>query len=117
MLKTLERFWSDEDAFIVSSELVIVSVMLVIGLLVGMVSLRDQVVQELADTGGVMAKWTQSFSMAGVTGHAASTGGSAFNDTTDYCDYSLTIACDVDPVGFPAAGVDISVSSTSEASS
>lgn len=113
-MKTLRRLWSDEDAFVVSSELVIVGVMLVIGLLVGMVSIRDQTVQELADTGGAIAKWTQSFSMAGVTGHAASTGGSAFNDTTDYCDYGELIACDVDPAGEPAACVSLSVSATSE---
>ncbi len=111
---TLRQFWSDEDAFIVSSELVIVGVMLVIGLMVGMVSVRDQTVQELADTGGAIAKWTQSFSMAGVTGHAASTGGSAFSDTTDYCDYGIPVACDVDPAGEPAACVNLSITATSE---
>jgi len=110
----LTRLWTDEDAFIVSSELVIVSVMIVIGMMVGMVSLRDQTVQELADTGASVAKWTQSFSMAGVTGHAASTGGSFFADRTDFCDYGFPVYCDNDVSGEPALGVSLSESATSE---
>jgi hypothetical protein len=89
---------------------------LVIGLLVGLVSLRDQVIQELADTSGAVAKWTQSFSMAGVTGHSASTGGSAFNDTTDYCDYGDPIACDVDPAGQAATCISLEIGGGTESS-
>ena len=114
MPRMLTRIWSDDAAFVVSSELILVGSILVIGMLVGMVSLRDQVVQELADTGGAMAKWTQSFSMAGVTGHSASTGGSAFNDTTDYCDYGFPVACDVDPAGQPATCVSVSEGASTE---
>ena len=45
----LNRFWSDEAGFIVSTELILIATILVIGMLVGLVSVRDQVVQELAD--------------------------------------------------------------------
>jgi hypothetical protein len=116
MLRQLKQLYLDEAAFVVSSELILVGTMLVIGMLVGLVSLRDQVVQELADTGGAMAKWTQTFSLSAVTGHSASTGGSAFIDTTDYCDYGDPIACDVDPAGQAAACISLSVLSSTEAS-
>lgn len=115
-MKTTRQLWFDETAFVVSSELILVGSILVIGMLVGLVSLRDQVVQELADTAGAMSKWTQTFSLAGITGHSASTAGSIFNDTTDFCDFGFPIACDVDPPGQAATCISLEVGATTEAS-
>jgi hypothetical protein len=51
-----------------------------------------------------------------VTGHSASTGGSAFNDTTDYCDYGDPIACDVDPAGQAATCISLEIGGGTESS-
>jgi hypothetical protein len=78
--------WRDEHGFVISSELVLVATILVIGMITGLTSVRDQVVQELADVAGAIAVVNQSYSYNGVTAHTASTAGSAFLDTDDFCD-------------------------------
>lgn len=81
----LRRLWLDEQGFIVSAELVLVATIVVIGSLVGLVTIRDQVLQELADVAASFAGQSQSFSFSGVTGHASSTSGTVFVDSKDFC--------------------------------
>ncbi len=61
---------------------------LVIGIIVGMQSLRDSVVTELADVGQAFANMDQSFSFGGIVGHCGFTAGSQFMDMADFCDTS-----------------------------
>ncbi len=82
----IQRLWSDDAGFVVTSELTLVSAILVIGLLVGLVSVRDQVMQELGDLAAAITSTNQSYSFAGITGHTSSSAGTLFQDTTDYCD-------------------------------
>ena len=82
----LNRFWNDEAGFIVSTELILIATILVIGMLVGLVSVRDQVVQELADVAEAISDIDQSYSYTGTTGHTAHTAGSDFEDRIDNCD-------------------------------
>lgn len=97
MKNTWQELWMDTDAFIVSSELILIGTILVIGMLVGMTSVRDQVVQEVRDVAAAMSKTVQSYSFAGITGHSASTGGSVFGDLGDFCDQLEGVAaCDPD---------------------
>jgi hypothetical protein len=96
MKNTWQELWLDTDAFIVSSELILIGTILVIGMLVGMTSVRDQVVQEVRDVAAAMSKTVQSYSFAGITGHTASTGGSVFGDLGDFCDQLDIVACDPD---------------------
>ncbi|MCU0977534.1 MAG: hypothetical protein MUF25_00020 [Pirellulaceae bacterium] len=97
MKNIIEDLWLDTHGFIISGELVLVGSILVIGILVGLVSVRDQVVQEVRDVAAGISKTAQSYSFAGITGHSASTGGSVFNDRGDFCDQLPGIAaCDPD---------------------
>lgn len=82
----MRQLWTDESGFIVSSELVLVSSILVLGLMVGLASVRDQVVQELGDVGAAIAVLNQSIDWFGITGHTASIAGSHLADTSDVCD-------------------------------
>lgn len=82
----MAQLWKDEAGFVVSADLVLVSAVLVLGLMVGLVSVRDQIVQELGDVGAGIAVLQQSYSWAGVDGHTATTGGSVWSDTTDVGD-------------------------------
>jgi len=77
---------NDERGFVVSSELVLVATIVVIGLITGLVTVRDQVIQELADVADAVSEIDQSYSYSGVTAHAASTSGSLFDDLNDYCE-------------------------------
>lgn len=89
MLKTL---WNDELGFIVSAELVLVATILVIGVIVGLVSVQCSVVAELNDVGDAIGSMNQSFSTSGFRaqkdggGNKARTFGSEFEDAVDTCD-------------------------------
>jgi hypothetical protein len=96
MRNLLNQLWSDDLAFIVSSELVLVATIMVIGMLVGLTSVRDQIVHEVKDVAAGLSKSVQSYSFAGITGHTATTPGSEFNDVGDFCDQGEISACDPD---------------------
>ena len=52
MNRLLKRLWTSDEGFIVSAELVLIATILVLGVLVGIASVRDQVIQELGDVAG-----------------------------------------------------------------
>ena len=86
MVSLLRRLIRDEAGFIVSSELVLISTVAVFGTVVGLTSVRDQVVQELGDVSAAISDVNQSYSWGPVWGHHASTAGSFFQDNLDDCD-------------------------------
>lgn len=81
----LTRLWADDAGFVISAELILIATVLVIGLLVGLVTIRDDVVNELADVADAIAEVNQSYSFAGITGHSSSVSGSLFTDLPDFC--------------------------------
>ena len=85
-MSLLQRLWSDETGFVLSTELVLVGTIAVIGLLTGMTTLRNAVVQEMSDVAGAVQDLNQTYSFNGINGHSASTQGSDFIDNRDYCD-------------------------------
>ena len=87
-MMVLKRLWNDEAGFVVSTELVLLATVAVIGLLTGIVSVRDGVVSELSDVAGAVQEVNQSYSFDGVIGHNAATSGTQFNDQLDECDSS-----------------------------
>lgn len=101
-MSLLARFWKDEDGFVVSSELVLIATILVLGLIVGLASVRDQLVQELGDVAAAIATLNQSYSFSAVLGHHSSTAGSVFLDRTDSCD-----GIEPDNPGVPAVCITI----------
>ncbi len=85
-MKILNRLWNDEAGFIVSSELILLSAIVVMGILVGMQTVREAVIGELADAAIALSSINQSYSFSGVTGHSSSVAGSVYVDTADWCD-------------------------------
>ncbi|MBS0209994.1 MAG: hypothetical protein JSS27_13680 [Planctomycetes bacterium] len=95
-MKIAARLWNEEVGAIVSAEIVLVMTILVIGVIVGLKSVRDSVVSELADVAQAIANLDQSYSYSGVVGHHAFTNGSQFVDLPDFCDQSGdTTSCNV----------------------
>jgi len=82
----LQRLWKEEAGAIVSSELVLIATLLVIGVVTGLSSVRTAVVTELGDVADAIGTINQSFSFGGTTGHHSATSASAFTDTPDACD-------------------------------
>jgi Flp pilus assembly pilin Flp len=90
MRKFMSQFWNDEAGFVISSELIFVATLLVIGLLTGLTTIRDQVLGELGDVADAISEFDQSYSVSAVTAHAASTSGAVFADKNDFCETAAT---------------------------
>jgi hypothetical protein len=85
-MRVLHRLWADEAGFVVSTELVLVATILVIGLVVGLATVRDALVQELGDVAMAIGNVNQSYIWDGITGHTSAVAGSDYDDETDFCD-------------------------------
>jgi hypothetical protein len=86
-MNLMRQLWQDEAGVIVSTEIMLITMILVFGLIAGLVSFRDGVAQELADTGKMVNALNQSYSFASNTNTStalnATTPGSVSTDFTD----------------------------------
>ena len=89
MQQLVKQLWRDEAGFVVSTELVLIATIVVIGMVTGLTTVRDAVVTELADVAGAVAEIDQSYSWGAITAHCASTAGSEFVDLPDFCDAAV----------------------------
>lgn len=81
------KLLKDVNGIAISTELVLLMMIIVFGVIAGNVSLRDAVNQEVADTGLAINNIDQSYSYAGNTNAAGDTvAGSTFNDNSDIND-------------------------------
>lgn len=85
-MSVLRHLWADEAGSVISSELVLTATILVLGVIVGLGELRNQIVQEFSDLALAIGRLNQSYTYSSLTGHAAATAGSAFEDAADFCD-------------------------------
>lgn len=86
MRKLALYLWRDEAGFVVSTEMVLVATIVVIGLITGLTTIRDQLSTELADIADAISEVDQSYSFGAITAHASSTSGTIFNDAEDFCE-------------------------------
>ena len=86
MRKLMSQLWNDEAGFVISSELIFVATLLVIGMITGLTTIRDQVLGELGDVADAVSEFDQSYSISAVTAHASSTSGAIFADGEDFCE-------------------------------
>lgn len=64
MLTTLKKIWNDERGFVNSAELILVATLAVLGLIVGLATLRDSISFELGDTSAAVGALDQSYSIS-----------------------------------------------------
>ncbi len=62
----LKRLWMDEGGAILSTELILIMVILVIGMSIGLVALRDAVDAQLADVAAAIAAINPAYEWAGL---------------------------------------------------
>jgi hypothetical protein len=101
------KLWNDEAGFVVSAELVLIATILVLGMIVGLASVRDQVVQELGDVALAFGRINQSYSFSGITGHTSATHGTQMIDRSDVCDAA-------DALTSAGACVDVTIAASTE---
>ncbi|MFP6764464.1 MAG: branched-chain amino acid aminotransferase [Planctomycetaceae bacterium] len=84
---TLKALIHDENGFVVSAELIIVSTVAILALVVGFSEISFSVNNELEDVGSAVGAMNQSFYVNGVqsVGKGGAVG-SSFDDYADYCD-------------------------------
>ncbi|MBS0265407.1 MAG: hypothetical protein JSS02_25960, partial [Planctomycetes bacterium] len=82
----LKKLWNDEAGAIISAELILVATIVVLGSIVGLASLRDAIVTELADVGAAIGSLNQTFQFSNITSQAGSLAGSQFQDAPDFGD-------------------------------
>lgn len=85
---------NDENGFIVSAELVLVSTIVVIGMIVGLTELSYNVNEELEDVGSAIGGINQTYHYRMASGHKGTVVGSSFLDFVDECDNACNISCD-----------------------
>lgn len=115
----LRRLKNDDAGFITSTDLILVSTIVVIGMIVGLTTLRDQVVQELGDLAVAIGHLDQSYSFGAATivvnGATITVAGSNFVDTSDACELG-TGECnpDNDPENAEPACIELDVAARPE---
>ena len=85
-MRTLKQLWTDENGFIVSSELILIATILVIAMVVGLQTVHDAVLQEFGDVGAAIGAVSQDYSYGGASGHCSRINGSSYTDNPDECE-------------------------------
>ncbi|MBL8829844.1 MAG: hypothetical protein JNM18_22890 [Planctomycetaceae bacterium] len=79
-MRTLNRLWNEQDGAIVSAEIMLVGTLLVIGVIVGLKSVRDSVVTELADIAQALDNTSQSYWYGGSQNAYGGTSAASYSD-------------------------------------
>ena len=87
----LKNLLNDENGFVVSAELILVSTITVLGLVVGLAEIRQAVAEELEDVAAAIGSVNQGFCYSGLRTCKAHVNGSHFYDDGDFCDSQYDI--------------------------
>jgi Flp pilus assembly pilin Flp len=80
-MKTLfQRLWKDDCGALIATEWVFVATILVLGIITGLIAVRQAVISELTEFANAVMALDQSFSFAGQSNCLSSTAGSAATD-------------------------------------
>jgi hypothetical protein len=81
MSKLLRKMWSDDRGALIATEFLFVATILVLGIIVGLVAVRNAVVTELSEFANAVLALSQGFTISGLTGCCSEVQGSATIDT------------------------------------
>lgn len=108
----LKRIWHDQRGVVVTTDLILIATILVLGTIVGLATLRNSVVQEFGDLATAIGSLNQGYSYTGniydpVGTTYAEVEGSSYTDEADFCDGT-------DVANQPPAGISVLVSPADE---
>ena len=76
MANLWRNLWTDDCGALIATEFLFVVTLLVIGIIVGLASVRNAVVTELAELANAILALSEGYSFAGISGCCAATDGS-----------------------------------------
>ena len=83
-MRQMLKMWNDDcGSTLVTSEILFIFAILVLGLISGLVALRQAVLSELIETAQALMALNQSYSFSGQSNCESSTAGSSASDTTN----------------------------------
>ena len=82
----MKSLFNDENGFVISAELILVSTIVVLGLIVGLVEVRQAISEELEDVASAIGSLNQGYCFNGLQTEKGRTNGSHFQDANDFCD-------------------------------
>ena len=91
-MRLFVKLWNDDCGALIATEWVFVATILVLGIITGLVAVRQAVIDELNDFANAVLSLNQSFSFSGQSNCQSSTAGSQFIDSTDSITNGSTIA-------------------------
>jgi hypothetical protein len=94
-MRLFARLWKDDCGALIATEWVFVATILVLGIITGLVSVRQAVIDELGDFANAVLSLNQSYSFSGQRNCQSSTAGSGFIDRTDSINTTSTLASGV----------------------
>lgn len=86
MSTLLTNLYNDENGFIVSAELILVSTIAVLSMIVGLSEVSNAINQELEDVASAFGAVNQTYAYDGLEGHMGEAYGSMWEDESDFCD-------------------------------
>ena len=106
ILRKLKQLWHDERGAMNSAEIVLMTTILIIGSIVGLVAMRNQIVQEFGDLATALGAMNQTYSYIGETRSVGSTtttvvgtvAGSSYDDLSDIGDGPDTAGSEPDSI-------------------
>lgn len=102
MSKLLQKLWNDDCGALIAAEYLFVATILVIGIIVGLVSVRNAVNNELAELANAYLALSQAYTIQGQLGCCSEVEGSATFDTYIPVDDPLCTFPPVNPIdNFP----------------
>lgn len=89
---SIRNLYRDDHGSVISTELISITVVGLLGLIVTFTSVRDAAISELSDMAGSVQDVNQGYTFNSLVGHSSTTTGSDFVDATDHCDTPEDIA-------------------------
>ena len=83
MPRLLRKLWTDDCGALIATEWVFVATILILGIITGLIAVRQAVISELTEFANAVLQLNQSYSFAGQSNCLSSTAGSAATDSSD----------------------------------
>jgi hypothetical protein len=80
MRNLMLKLWKDDGGALIAVEWVFVATILVLGIIVGLIAVRQALISELTEFANAVLSLNQSYTFTGQTNCESSTAGSAMND-------------------------------------
>jgi Flp pilus assembly pilin Flp len=104
MLRNLmARLWEDDDGALIAVEWIFLATILILGVITGMVAVRQAIIAEFHDIANALLALNQSFSFSGQSNCESSSAGAFFIDFADSIVVRSTVAT---PGGFDNRACD-----------